>query len=445
LLRRLNPSEERDDDRHRNLKMNPGARATRELAGAVLRTQPDSRLVWLAREGHDAAIEEIVRRYRPALVAFAAGIVPRHRAEDVVQESLARAWKALDGSGAEIALRPWLYTIVRNRALNDLRDEPIHDPVDENLDGVPQPPEVAARRAGIASLVVGMKGLPHAQREALVKRELEGRSHEEIAAALGTSVGAVRQLIFRACTALRDAAGALVPAPVLRFLLGGDSTGVAAAGMGGAGIALKAAGVIGFGALAVGGGIALHHRSAPRGAVAVETARAAPGHVKAPRRASAAPVRTPVDPTASGDPRSGEGSSGGGGPSSGPGSGDTSGPAGDPSGSGPGAASGESFVTQPSESGDDGGSGGSGSDDRGGGQSDQGPSGSGSDDGGVQSSAGEDSSGSGGDSGSGDSGSGGDSTSGGTGSGTSGGTGSGDSGSGDDGAGGGGDLLAGGD
>ena len=64
------------------------------LARAVLRTQSDSRLVALAREGREAAFEEIVRRYRPALVAFAAAYGPPDP-EDVVQESLLRSWDAL--------------------------------------------------------------------------------------------------------------------------------------------------------------------------------------------------------------------------------------------------------------------------------------------------------------------------------------------------------------
>src|SRR4051812_21495153 len=102
----------------------PGA-----LGRIALRCQPDSRLVALTREGSDAAFEEVVGRYRRRLVSFAAGIVPPHRAEDVVQESFVRAFASMrdQGADAEINLRPWLYTIVRNRALNDLRDEPAHE------------------------------------------------------------------------------------------------------------------------------------------------------------------------------------------------------------------------------------------------------------------------------------------------------------------------------
>ena len=191
------------------------------LAGAALRCQPDSRLALLASEGQDRAFEEIVRRYRQSLVAFASGIVPAHRAEDVVQEALAKAHRALGASDREVKLKPWLYTIVRNRALNDRRDEPVHEQLDEGFDGVPQPPDVAARHEDLAQLVAGVKALPAAQREALIQRELEGRSHEEIASAIGARPGAVRGLIFRARIALRDGLGLLIPTPLLRALLSG--------------------------------------------------------------------------------------------------------------------------------------------------------------------------------------------------------------------------------
>lgn len=237
------------------------------LARVALRCQPDARLVLLAREGNDSAFEEIVRRYRAPLVAFAGGIVPTHRAEDVVQEVLTKAHAALPATDGVLKLKPWLYTIVRNRALNDLRDERAHEQLDESIDGVPQPPEIAAHREELGHLVARVKELPGAQRTALVQRELEGRSHQEIATSMGATPGAVRALIFRARTSLRDGVGVLVPIPLLRAMLGGTlqsdagGAGLGAAGLtaGGGGIALKAGGALAVGALAIGSGLALDH------------------------------------------------------------------------------------------------------------------------------------------------------------------------------------------
>ena len=100
--------------------------ASRLFLGPALRTQPDRRLVALVRDGYENAFEEIVRRYGGMLSRFAASIVPSHRAEDVTQDAFSKALLALRDTDKEIELRPWLFRIVRNTALNDLRDEPAY-------------------------------------------------------------------------------------------------------------------------------------------------------------------------------------------------------------------------------------------------------------------------------------------------------------------------------
>lgn len=105
-------------------KMPPPAEGfARFVVGPALRTQPDRRLVTLVREGYENAFEEIVRRYGKALTRYAAAIVGGH-AEDVTQDAFSKALLALRRDSAEIELRPWLFRIVRNTALNDLRDNP---------------------------------------------------------------------------------------------------------------------------------------------------------------------------------------------------------------------------------------------------------------------------------------------------------------------------------
>ncbi len=265
--------------------MQPQAPPGRLLVPA-LRAQPDRRLVALAREDCEAASEEIVRRYRPALVRYAATIVPHDRADDVVQDSLAKALPRIAAGQAELHLRPWLYTIVRNTALNDLRDAPPpHQQIDESYDGVEQPPQALERQQSVRSLVTEMRALPAAQREALVKRELEGRGHDEIGTELGISAGAARQLIFRARESLRHALGSLLPMPLLRYLAeggggGGDGTVVAAAAGGGGGaIAIKAAVAIVATGAVVAGGVAVkqaERRERPAPAVAKQTRIAPP-------------------------------------------------------------------------------------------------------------------------------------------------------------------------
>ncbi len=215
----------------------------RPLAKAVLRTQSDERLVALAREGREAAFEEIVRRYRPGLVAFAAAYAPPDRIEDVVQESLVRSWQALGQATEKIHLKPWLYTIVRNRALNARRDAKLHEPLSNQIDGVPQPPEIVLDREELDSVVAAVGALPEPQRQALVRSALEGHTHEQIAAALGSSPGAVRQLIYRARLNLRSGVGMLLPLPLVRLLSEyGAETTAAASGVAAGGAAIGAAG-----------------------------------------------------------------------------------------------------------------------------------------------------------------------------------------------------------
>ncbi len=270
--------------------------ASRIFLGPALRAQPDRRLVKLVREGYEAAFEEIVRRYRRPLDRFAAAIVGS-RSEDVTQDAFSKALLALRGSETDIELRPWLYRIVRNTALNDLRDRgPATEELAEAIPGARSAAEDAERREEIAELMGRLRALPEPQRAAIVMRELEGLSHEEIATALGVSGGAARQAIYRARAALREGLGALVPLPLLRTLVdhgadaaagaGGLAAGAAgAASAGGAGAALGglgAGGALKVGAATVliagtlGAGVAIHDgrggRTAPEAAAAAQVA-----------------------------------------------------------------------------------------------------------------------------------------------------------------------------
>jgi RNA polymerase sigma factor (sigma-70 family) len=206
--------------------------AARIFLGPALRAQPDRRLVKLVREGYETAFEEIVRRYRKPLDRFAAAIVGGH-SEDVTQDAFSKALLALRGTTMEIELRPWLYRIVRNTALNDLRDgPPIAEELAETIPGGQSAAVEAERREEIGELMERLRALPEPQRAAIVMRELEGLTHEEIAAALGVSGGAARQAIYRARMTLRDGLGLLIPLPLLRVLFdhGAEAAGVGAGG-----------------------------------------------------------------------------------------------------------------------------------------------------------------------------------------------------------------------
>jgi len=292
--------------------------ASRIFLGPALRAQPDRRLVKLVREGYEAAFEEIVRRYRRPLDRFAAAIVG-NRSEDVTQDAFSKALLALRGTEAEIELRPWLYRIVRNTALNELRDAPPPaEELGEAVAGAQSAAVEAERREEITELMERLRALPEPQRAAIVMRELEGLSHEEIAAALGVSGGAARQAIYRARLALRNGLGLLVPLPLLRMLFDHGAE-AAAAGAGGAaaaaGVATAGGGGAALGGLGAGGalkaGVATALVAGSVGAgVAIEQNR----DRDATKPAAASSAQVPAGESAAG---SGDSSSGSGSPSSG--------------------------------------------------------------------------------------------------------------------------------
>ncbi len=178
----------------------------------VLSTQSDSRLVDLVRAGYEPAFEAIVDRYRRPLLRYARRLLPAERAEDVVQLAFVNAYEAIRRDSRELDLRPWLYRIAHNAALNALRDRGLHHAeLADDWDGVERPEQAVERREGLRDVVDAVQALPERQRDAIVLRELEGRSYEEIAGTLGVTDGAVRQLLNRARTTLRRGVTAVTP------------------------------------------------------------------------------------------------------------------------------------------------------------------------------------------------------------------------------------------
>src|SRR3954453_1700851 len=168
--------------------------APARLAGlSVLRTQSDERLVDLAAAGSEAAFEAIVGRYRRPLMAYLRGVLAEERADDALQQTFLKAHTAILREDQVRNLRAWLYRIAHNTAANLIRDtcrpdEPLH----EHVAGVELPDEIADPRQMFSDLVSAVQSLPLRQRDAIVLRELEGRSYAEIAGELGVTDGAVR-------------------------------------------------------------------------------------------------------------------------------------------------------------------------------------------------------------------------------------------------------------
>lgn len=181
---------------------NRSPRATPSLAGA-----DDERLVAMVRSGHEGAFSELHTRYRPALERLARRLLhdSSHDPEDVVQDAFLSAYTALRAVDRPIALKAWLSTIVRNRAVDYLR-QPHTSYVGPDFERmitlapvlVNDPGELVSMREEVREAVDAIGRLPDRQRIALVRREFEGRRVEEVAAELGTTLPATWSLLFRA-------------------------------------------------------------------------------------------------------------------------------------------------------------------------------------------------------------------------------------------------------
>jgi RNA polymerase sigma factor (sigma-70 family) len=175
------------------------------LAGlSLLRCQTDERLVDLSRAGNERAFEAIVDRYSRPLLRYCARLLPSARTEDVVQQAFLNAYAGLHRDDRRIELRPWLYRIAHNAALNALRENGwSHDRLESVLSGTDTTHEAVERRASLETVLTAVQMLPERQRDAVILRELEGRSYAQIAVELDATGGAVRQLLNRARNTLR--------------------------------------------------------------------------------------------------------------------------------------------------------------------------------------------------------------------------------------------------
>ncbi len=150
-----------------------------------------------------AHFDQVVRAYSSELFQYASWLCrDRHRAEDILQEAFARAWKRWDQLDDESSRRGWLYTIVRNEFLREAgrvkarMEEPEDDEPIDVMDASDFTIGVELRDL--------LTQLPEQFLEPLLLQSLVGMSCEEIAAVMGLTTGATMTRLTRARLALRD-------------------------------------------------------------------------------------------------------------------------------------------------------------------------------------------------------------------------------------------------
>lgn len=177
---------------------------------------PDLTLVQRVQQGDRRAFDQLVLRYQHKVLKLVMRYMRNHaEAEDIAQEAFLKAYRAIHSFRGDSAFYTWIYRIAINTAKNALVAAK-RRPLDYNLDL--QDPEQNERNGRLRdeatpeSLLLteeiretvdaAIGALPEDLRRAVVLREYEGLSYEEIAAVMACPVGTVRSRIFRAREAI---------------------------------------------------------------------------------------------------------------------------------------------------------------------------------------------------------------------------------------------------
>ena len=176
----------------------------------------DIRLMGLASTGDMAAFEALVERHQRLVVGTVGRMLGTNSdAEDIAQQVFVRVWKNAKRYEPRAKFTTWLLKITRNLVFNELRRRsrhpavPLQSETEEEerplKDETAVPPDATLLENELQEAVdAAIAELPEAQRIAVILRRYEELSYEEIAEALDQSVSAVKSLLFRARTELRE-------------------------------------------------------------------------------------------------------------------------------------------------------------------------------------------------------------------------------------------------
>ena len=174
-------------------------------------TDPDLELIRQAQSGDRHAFNTLVVKHQRRVAWAISGIVKSpQEVEELTQDTFIKAWRGILSFRGDSKLSTWLHRIAVNTAKNHLvaqksrismtDTQRTDDPDAVSPEGIDEedPERLMAGRQIAETVARAMQELPEVERAAIELRELEGRSYDEIAAALDCPVGTVRSRIFRA-------------------------------------------------------------------------------------------------------------------------------------------------------------------------------------------------------------------------------------------------------
>jgi RNA polymerase sigma-70 factor, ECF subfamily len=185
------------------------------LAGTVNRETGDTREIARGLRDRDVALlQMLVEEYQDRLVRYLVYVLGRRDGvDDLVQETWLRVMERGKSYDGRSRFEPWLFTVARHLAIDDLRRRR-EVSLDAEEDGralvaapvaeMPSPFALAARTEDAERLAAGLQGLQAVTREALVLRFMEELSLQEIAAVVGAPVPTVAARIYRGLAGLRS-------------------------------------------------------------------------------------------------------------------------------------------------------------------------------------------------------------------------------------------------
>lgn len=175
----------------------------------------DSQLIKEIKEGNTELYSELMRRYQRKILAFVYHMLKSASlellAEDICSETFYKAFRSLHSfRELDASFSTWLYTIARNTVLSELRKQRSSNVPIEESGVVPVAPkdiipeQAVLRREQANKVRDAINNLPEKQRSALILREYDQLDYHEISVILGQSISAVKSLLFRARSSVKN-------------------------------------------------------------------------------------------------------------------------------------------------------------------------------------------------------------------------------------------------